>query len=277
MVIYADVLIIVNIIVDYFILLLTATFSKSKYKNFRLLLGALIGGLSSMYIFLPQQHFLVEISYRSIVAVLIILTSFGFKKFKNFARAVVCFLLSTVVYGGSVMVVWLIFKPNSIVINNSYVYYDISATYLIIFSVVIYLIISVIKTVLKREAVTAKRCELTIKIKNISDDIMGILDTGNSVKDFLSDSPIFFVSDNTFIKLFGAKFDSFKDNLKDRYRLIPCKTVNNDGLLEGLRCDKAIVKTENGQFDFSKPILLKNYNKFSDDFDAIINPEILLR
>lgn len=277
MVIYADVLIIVNIIVDYFILLLTAVFSKSKYKNFRLILGALIGGISSLYIFLPQQHFLVEILYRSIVAIFIILTSFGFKKIKNFARAFVCFLLASVVYGGAVMAVWLIFKPNSIVVNNSYVYYDISATYLIIFSIVVYLIITIIKALLKREAVTAKRCELTIKIDNKKTDVIGILDTGNSVKDFLSDSPIFFVSDNTFIKLFGEDFDNVKNSYHDRYRLIPCKTVNKEGLLEGVRCDKATVKTDTGMYDFSKPILLKNNNNFSDDFDAIINPEILLR
>lgn len=277
MVIYADILIIVNTIIDYFILLLSALISKCSYKNFRMLLAAFMGGLSSLYIFLPQQPFIFEIIFRCFSAFIIVLLAFGYKKLKNFVRALLSFTLSTVAYGGAVMALWLIFKPNSIIINNSYVYYDISATFLIIFSVVVYLIITIAKTFLKREAVTAKRCELSIQFQDKKVDILGILDTGNSVYDHLGDSPIFFVSDRTFNNLFKRSFKEIKENYKERYRIIPCNTVNKKGLLEGIRCDSARIKTEVGQFDFTKPILLRNDIDFSDDFDAIINPEILLR
>lgn len=276
MVIYADVLIIVNMIVDYFILLLSAAINKTQYKNFRLLLGALLGGLSSLYIFLPQQPIIIELLYRILTALLITFISFGFKKLKIFVRNAFSFLLATIVYGGAVFAIWLVFKPNSILINNTYVYYDISAVLLIIISVVIYLVITITKSILKREAVAADRCDIVFLCENRRASVKGILDTGNSVTDIMGDAPVFFVSDQIFIKLFGNNFEVSKRENKNRYRIIPCATVNEKGILEGLRCDTATVICDNKHFNFNHPVLLKSTAKFSDDYDAIVNPEILM-
>ncbi|MBE6797320.1 MAG: hypothetical protein E7531_03160 [Ruminococcaceae bacterium] len=276
MVIYADVLVIVNMIVDYFILLLSAAINKAQYKNFRLLLGAFFGGLSSLYIFLPQQPIIIELLYRILTALLITFISFGFKKLKIFVRNAFSFLLATIVYGGAVFAIWLIFKPNSILINNTYVYYDISAVLLIIISVVIYLVITITKSILKREAVAAERCDIVFLCENRRASVKGILDTGNSVTDIMGDAAVFFVSDQIFIKLFGNNFEISKSENKNRYRIIPCATVNEKGILEGLRCDAATVICDKKHFNFNHPVLLKSNTKFSDDYDAIVNPEILM-
>lgn len=277
MVIYADVLIVVNTIVDYFILLLSGAISRSTYKNFRLIVGAFLGGISSLYIFLPQQPILIELLYRTVTALIITFVSFGYKKIKNFIRATFAFIISSLVYGGSVMAIWLIFKTNSILINNSYVYFDISATYLIVCSIIIYLIITIINALVKREASTAERCVISLRFQDRRTNLIGIVDTGNSVNDVLGNAPVLFVSDETFTKLFGEKFEISKSKHKERYRVIPCKTVNESSVLEGLRCDEAIIKTDHATYDFNNPILLKNCADFNDEFDAIINPEILLR
>lgn len=276
MVIYVDVLVIVNMIVDYFILLLSAAINKTQYKNLRLLLGAFFGGLSSLYIFLPQQSIIIELLYRILTALLITFTSFGFKKFKIFARNAFSFLLATIVYGGAVFAIWLVFKPNSIVINNTYVYYDISAVLLIIISVVIYIIITIIKSILKREAVAADRCDIEFLNGDKRVLAKGILDTGNSVTDIFGDAPVFFVSEQIFVKLFGNNFEISKRENKNRYRIIPCATVNEKGILEGLRCDAASVICDNKHFNFNHPVLLKSSAEFSDDYDALVNPEILM-
>ena len=263
-------------IVDYFILLLSAAINKAQYKNFRLLLGALLGGISSLYIFLPQQSIIIELLYRILTALLITFISFGFKKLKIFVRNAFSFLLATIVYGGAVFAIWLIFKPNSILINNTYVYYDISAVLLIIISVVIYLVITITKSILKREAVAAERCDIVFLCENRRASVKGILDTGNSVTDIMGDAAVFFVSDQIFIKLFGNNFEISKRENKNRYRIIPCATVNEKGILEGLRCDAATVICDKKHFNFNHPVLLKSNTKFSDDYDAIVNPEILM-
>ena len=55
-VIYIDVLIIVNLFVNYFILLTTSKFLNLKLKLSRLILGEILGAIYSLYIFIPAPN-----------------------------------------------------------------------------------------------------------------------------------------------------------------------------------------------------------------------------
>ncbi len=52
--IYIDVLVCLNFIVNYFLLLATGKFLSRPCKRWRMLLGAFLGGLYSLYILLPE-------------------------------------------------------------------------------------------------------------------------------------------------------------------------------------------------------------------------------
>ena len=54
MTVYADVLIVVNLFVNYALLLCSSMIVKNRISNLRLLLGALIGSLYGLVIFLPE-------------------------------------------------------------------------------------------------------------------------------------------------------------------------------------------------------------------------------
>ncbi len=277
MVIYADILIVVNTIIDYFILLLTAKISKCHYRSSRIVLGSVAGGISSVYIFLPQQPFLIELAVKFIFSIIIIVIAFGYIKIKVYFRNVFTFLMTGFIYAGLIMMIWTTFKPNGIFINNSVVYYDISAVLLIVFSVLTYLIITVIMSLTRREAIRAARCVIEIECDQNRLSLNGIFDTGNSVKDVFSSSDVLFVGDDAINKLFGTSFENVIAANRSRYRIIPCKTVNGDGFLEGIRCDKANIIFENKKSEIHKPIIIKSQTEFKDDFDVILNPEILTR
>ena len=51
MVVYADVLFVVNLIVDYFLLKVSLRILKATTKTWRMVVSAVIGGLFSFYIF----------------------------------------------------------------------------------------------------------------------------------------------------------------------------------------------------------------------------------
>ena len=132
MIVYADVLILVNFVVNYFILRLTAKLDKTHYLRYRIILGSFMGGMFSLYIFLPKQHPVLEVIFRIVTASVITLIAFGFKNTRAFLRRVFIMLITTFVYAGIVMGIWLLFRTNKIVINNSVVYFDISAIQLIL-------------------------------------------------------------------------------------------------------------------------------------------------
>ena len=66
-------------------------------------------------------------------------------------------------------------------------------------------------------------------------------------------------------------------NLPSRYRVIPCRTVSGDTLLEGVRCDKMTIEVDGKNYTFDNPIAVIPKTELGDDFDAILNSEILLK
>ena len=87
MVVYADILVIVNFIVDYFLLKASAAILHLKPPLLRQLSAAAIGGLSSLYIFAPDFGIFIGGIYRAAVCALMVLCGFGFKSPKCFLRA----------------------------------------------------------------------------------------------------------------------------------------------------------------------------------------------
>ena len=79
MVVYADILVILNLIVDYFLLSATAAILRVKVPVFRQLASAVVGALSSLYIFAPDFSIFVDLILRAAVCSVMVLCAFGFK------------------------------------------------------------------------------------------------------------------------------------------------------------------------------------------------------
>ena len=69
------------------------------------------------------------------------------------------------------------------------------------------------------------------------------------------------------------KLFSPKDKSSSRYRILPCNTVSGSGVLEGFRCDSAVIISNNEKTVLQKPILAISKTDLADGYDAIINPE----
>ena len=125
MVVYADILIVLNMLVDYFLLLSTKRLLKRKTNVIRIVLASLEGGIFSLYIFLPQSAVFIELSTRMAVCFVMSLTAFKFINLKEFLKNSVTLFLITCLYAGVMTAVWKLFKPYGMVINNSVVYFKL--------------------------------------------------------------------------------------------------------------------------------------------------------
>ncbi len=268
-VVYADILVAVNLICDYFLLKATSFFAKEKVKPFRILLAAFLGGISSLWIFLPKQNVFVNILYRILVSSVMIFGCFGFKYFKRFLRLTILLFLVSFGFAGAMWALFYIFKPNGMVVYNSVVYFDISALFLTVFSVLGYLGITLISGLIKKNASVAERYPIDIYIDNNKQSITAISDSGNSLKDVFGVSEIIIVEKKI--------IERFKNEcVSSRYRAVPCNTVSGEGLLDGWRFDKAVIHINDKQKTFENPILAVSKTKLSIECDAIINPEAVL-
>lgn len=273
--VYADILIIINIIVDYFIIRIVQHFLQLSIKTWRILLASFFGGISSLYIFIPQSSLLFEILYRILVCLTLSIILCGFKSIKKTIFACILIFIVTCAYTGTMIALWFIIKPNGMVINNSIVYFDVSPTIIILFTVIFYIVFSLLNFLFKRTAKLSEKCFLKIGVMGREIEMKAIIDSGNSLEDPFSDSEIIIADEKQIKSLFGE--DYYQNNeLKNRYRKIPCGTVGGTGLLDAFRCDYAIANSENGMTKLNKPILAISKTDFNDDYSAIVNPRIFL-
>ena len=276
MVVYADVLLFLNTIVNYYIVALTGKVCSVNKKWYRYVFAAFVGALFSFYIFLPKLNFILELIIKLVCSAFVVLAGFGFENIKKFARRSVIFYLISFLYAGLMLAFWNIFKPNGMVIHNSVVYFNISPLILIVLSAIFYAILVIFKRIYSHKIRNTACCEIEIFFEGKSVKFPAIIDTGHSVGDLFSDSEIIFLSEGKAKKLFPVTDPLFLDEkIKKRYRAIPCKTVDGTAILNAFRCDRAIVLWENKTYECLFPIVAISKHIDSYDYSAIISPEIL--
>lgn len=275
MVVYVDVLLVVNLIVDFFLLKITFKLLRVNPKPIRVLISDLLGAISSLYIFFPESTAFINITVQLVISSLMMLSALGFKTLKYFLRAVGVFFAVTCVYGGIMTALWQVLKPKGMVINNSVVYFNISPVVLIAFTAVGYFLYLFLSKILVLPSKTAKRCSLTLYALGKSVGLTGIIDTGNSITDILSNGEIIIVDKAVVMSLLGTE-DILSDPVyATRYRTVPCETVMGRSLLEGFRCDMGEIRFEDKIISLNNPVIAISKTPIKENYSAILNPKIL--
>lgn len=279
MIVYLDVLIVLNLFINFFILKLTALICKNGCKTYRIILGSLVGALFSLYIFLPSSNPLIEAVFRLVISGVITVISFGVDSFKGLLRRIAVFFAASFIYAGCMMGIWYIFKPNRLAINNGIVYVDISPLVLICATIISYLILLTIRFFSAKHAPYAKRCNLIIRVEQNEVKITAMVDTGHSLTDSITQRPIIIIDKQTANKLLSfvptlATASDVDCDIKG-FRLIPYSSIGGHGLLTAFEPDILSVENNNRITQISRPLLAISEEPLGEDYRAIISPTLL--
>ena len=230
-VIYVDTLFLLNAIVDYLLLLCSARLAGERLSRLRFALGALLGGLYAVALFLPGFGFLGRPLCRLSAAVLMVLTAFGGCR-RLLRQVVIFFLLSCMDLkivllsaAGCYAVITLIFRGAGR------------------------------HTAASRELLPAR---LSLRERQV--ELTALVDTGNTLTDPVSGRPVMVAEGETLSPLFPPGTGPGPEDLRDpagglarlgegplrgRLRLLPYRAVGVDrGLLLAVRVDRARVGGE---------------------------------
>ena len=277
MVIYADVLIFVNFIVDFLLLKLVSRLNKRNSKLWRFITASIAASLFSLYIFLPSQAFIIELLMRLGCSAVTVLICFGFKGIKSFLRNISLFYAVSFIFAGIILFLQSIRPSSKIGVNNGFVYFDISPTLLITLSFIIYIIITVIKRITQKTAEASERYTVKLSFfdKNVTAE--AIFDSGHSLKDAFDSSLVIIIDANTANRLFGCMEVNMllelvppeTEALKRRFRLIPVKTGSGEKMLPAVKLDTITVQGKNS-FESKNPVAVISKEKLGDDFSVIL-------
>ena len=265
MVIYIDVLFVVNFFVNYFLLGVTARFSKFNPKTLRLIMASALGGIYSFIILLDNVSSFVLWGSKLLVAVLMLLVAFPYHRVKSFVFSLLIFAFANLVFLGMIIGVCITFNPQSVSVHNSVVYFDIGARGLLSCAFVAYLLSCIVVRIHNRRLLKKEIYTVTIFSNNQQATLYAFLDTGNKLREPFSDTPVIIANKTKVSHLATDK----------NIRLIPTSTVNSQSLLTAFKADRVIIKSSTGQ-----EVVENIYVALSDQlnnqyYSAIINPEIL--
>ena len=125
-VIYLDVLITVNWVIDYLLLSTTARILRLTPKRWRLVLGGLAGSLSACLIFLTPAPTLLLLVLQLVSACILVKTAFIFTNIIAFLKQTVVLYVVSALFSGIVSFLWFLTKSETLYTKNGVVYMDIS-------------------------------------------------------------------------------------------------------------------------------------------------------
>lgn len=279
MVVYADVLITLNLFVNFFILQFTCRICKEKFRFWKLIFAAFVGAAFSLYIFLPPTGMITETVFRLVISALIVLLAFGFSSIKSLVRRIAVFFAVSFLYAGTMMGIWAIWKPNHLAINNGIVYVDISPAILIIATLVSYGVLSLVRFFAAKQAYAGKRCRLKITYNKNSVDLTALVDTGHSLTDALSNKDVIIIEKNLALRLCQNLPDALDttSNPPNGFRLIPYSVVGGNGLLPAFSPDKVELLEDEKSTEIGSVLLGVSEATLGEDYKGIISPVTLAR
>lgn len=259
-VIYVDVLLVVNFFITFLLLLITQKLAKENSKTVRIVFASFFGAAYSLVILFDELSFAVSLLGKLAAGCIIVLIAFKYSAFKCFVKNTAIFLFVNFVFVGIMVGLWMLFKPSGIVINNSTVYFDVSALSLLVSAFIAYVISAVIIRIYNSKTAKNELYEITVYYGDIKRTFFVFADSGNNLREPFSDFPVI-VADESLFKDVPCS------------RVIPVSTVNGEGILKAFKPEKVVISTSRGSGELSRVYVALSSNVKKGEYRGLINPK----
>ncbi len=257
--IYADIFFIVNLYLDYFILLAVKKFLNYDTKTNKLLLASFTGACFSL-VSLLINNLVLNFALAFVIAVFLCYISFYKGDVRSLIKSYICFMFLSFVFSGITLI--LSFISSSAVLIGGKPYFDLSVIQLFIFTVVCYLCTEAYRKIKAGNTADINYCKIIVEHKGKAYELYAKKDTGNSLIEPFSGLPVIVVEKGI--------ISSVDENI----RLIPFSSLGGKGLLKGFKADKIYIKKSRKELNcylavYDGKLGIGAYN-------SLVNPEIFI-
>lgn len=291
--IYAELLFIENLVINYFILILTSKACGNESTKKRILLGAVVGALYAFIFFVPSIQFLYSTIMKILFSCAIVMISFPIKSIRQFIKLIISFYGVSFALGGVILAGIYFTDMSGLVKNNVFYIRELSYVKVLILALMGYMMMTYLTRFFKSRALKNELIStIHIQIDGKETSVKGIMDTANFLVDPISKIPVLVVEfaaledflPNVFKDILkdGIVLDEIPDNIYDlgwgkRIRFIPYTSLGSDnGMLVGIKPDAICVNKDNKKY-YMKNIIIGIYNGTigNEDYSALLHPDIL--
>ena len=294
MVIYIDIILIENILMNYIIFLATTIILKKKIRYFKIFISSLIGSLYAVIGYVTRISIYFNIISKIILSIIMVYIAYNPKDIKETLKDLILFYLTTFTFGGVATYLIYVIKPHNIVIKNGV--YDGSYILKIIFigailgSILLVIAFKFVKNKINRKDLI---CQIKITMNHKEKEIKAMIDTGNMLKEPITGKPVIvveysclynFISKeilNNIERILGGNFENIPEKIKNEYigrlKIIPFSSLGKqNGLLLGIKLDEFEVENYENLIkrnDVIMGIYNKSLTKYGE-YNALIGTDL---
>ncbi len=216
MVIYLDILLILNFIYDFLLLMTVNVTLKRNVKLRKIFLGSLFGSISTLIILIPLNKYLLLL-LKIITSLIMIIITFKYQDLKYFFNNVIYLYMCSVILAGFLYFLKIEF-------NN--------LSYLLIMTIaplILYLYLKMQKD-LKRVVNYYKKVIITFKNNQVL-ELNAFIDSGNTLKDPITKKYIILINKNRLKGIYNIRSPIY----------VPINTINKHSLLECISIKNIII------------------------------------
>ena len=238
MTIYLDIILLENLCMNYIILFATGLVHKVKIKQWRILFSSLIGGIYSILSFAKVLEIYSNIIFKFILSVVMIYIAFKPKNLKILVKELLIFYLVSFAFGGCAFCLLYFVKPQDILMRNGVLTGSYPIKIALLGGIVGFVIVNIAFKIVKgRYRSKDMFCKVNIFWKDKNVELKALIDTGNMLKDPLSNTPVIVVEKqileqiipkqilDSFMQMVEGKISNFDEFSKKEeipnFRMIP--------------------------------------------------------
>jgi len=283
-IVYADILFMINFIIDYILAYSTSKATYSFTSKKRLVLSSLAGGIYSVFMFEKKLSFIYSPPFKIVFSFIIIFISFEIKNIKGFLKLLANYYIIAFAVCGTVVFINYFF---GVIKMKDGLFYFANNSYLLIPAAVIScaVIVYVLKIINKNNIRSKNKVKIEIYMENKSVAVTGIMDTGNLLLDPITLYPVIVVDYKSistilpegiydFIKEENSLNTVISRKYINKIRLIPYSAAGASSVLTGFKPDLVIIRDKEDKI-LKDVIIAVSYKNLSEnnEFSAILNPQ----
>ena len=295
MTIYLDIILCENLLMNYIILFATYVIIKPKTKHpqIRMILSSLLGSIYAIIIYLNILSIYTNLLAKITLSVVMVYIAFAPPNIKQLLKQILIFYLVSFIFGGCTFALIYFLKPENVEMKNG-VFVGIYPIKVGLIAGIIAFIITQIAFKINKSKLNNKNTFIEIELynKNKMTKARALLDSGNMLKEPISQKPVIVVEKTTLSKIIPEEVldyiekivggdDQEKNEMQEylsKIRMVPFMSLGKEnGMLIGIRLDKIKINTEDIRLEKENIIAGIYEKKLTKDnkYNALIGLNLL--
>ena len=271
MTVYVDILIILNLYINYILVRTTALFLRRAADRRKCVFAAFLGAFGSLIILAPSLPFYVNIPFKILLGAGMVLIAFGKQKIRDYLICALFFVLVGFLFGGILSGIEVLFTPNGMILNNGVCFFNIPIAALASFTAGAYFLMKLVKRLSDNKK--TRFCTVKITRNGSSVTLRGLCDTGCEVRDLFLGKPVIVCDYEKTTAVIPDEIVDFlagKVEALEKIRLVPCQTVSSSAAIPVFKAQSVII--DGKQADVLVGV---SKNKLGDEIECVFNPSII--